>query len=141
MIDASLEDISIMGCDRVVELVMTIQHPGEVAKILSALDTENRVRTFHLLYQGVAPKEIADRLEMTRSALQPYFSDFKDADLVNIDGKEYVFTEKGEKVYQILEEIDKLHTDLSELQEFLIENPEVIPEEVLEEIEKRKEEE
>ena len=120
--------------------LMSIEHPDKVAEILSALDTANRVWTFQLLHQGVAPKEIADELDVTRSALQPYLTDFKDADLVEVEGKQYVFTERGEKIYQLLEEVDKLHQDLSDLQQFLIDNPDVVPEEVLDEIEKRRRE-
>jgi DNA-binding transcriptional ArsR family regulator len=123
------------------QLVMTIEHPEQVAEILSALDTENRVRTYHLLHEGSAPKEIAEQLDITRSALQPYLTDFKEAGLVEIEGKTYRFTEKGETLYELLEQVDKLHKDLSELQEFLVENPEVVPEEVLDEVEKRRSEE
>ncbi|WP_197427765.1 winged helix-turn-helix domain-containing protein [Halogeometricum sp. CBA1124] len=120
---------------------MSIEHPDEVAKIMSALDSETRVRTFHLLHQGMSPKDIAEQeLDYTRSGIQPYLNSFKEAGLVEVEGKKYRFTEKGEKVHELLTEFDKLHKDLNELQEFLVENPDVVPDEVLEEIERRRRE-
>ncbi|MFC4359275.1 winged helix-turn-helix domain-containing protein [Halobium salinum] len=127
-----------MDRETCLKLIMSIEHPEEVAQILSALDTPNRVHTFNKLHSDTAPKDIADELDVTRSAIQPYLTDFKEADLVEVSGKEYQFTEKGEKVYQLLEQLDRMFQDLTELQEFLIENPEIIPQEVLDEIERRR---
>lgn len=121
-------------------LLMTVEHPEEVAAVLSALDTPRRVQTYDLLYRGESPKDIAEELEVTRSGIQPYLNDFKDIGLVEIEGKKYRFTEKGEKIHELLNQLDRMHGDLSELQEFLVENPGVIPDEVLDEIERRRRE-
>lgn len=129
-----------MGLEELAHALMSIEHPEEVAEILSALDTTNRVLTYHLLYEEESPTQIAEELDITRSAIQPYLTDFKDSGLVRVEGKEYVFTEKGEKVYQLLEQVDRMHKDLSELQEFLVKNPDIVPEEVLEEIRERRKE-
>jgi len=130
-----------MNRHSVEQLLTVVEHPEKVAELFSALSTERRIRTFHQLFEDTPPKQIADELGVSRSALQPYLNDFKNADLVTVDGKEYVFTSKGEQVYNLIESVDALHSDLSKLQEFLVENPEIIPEEVLKEIEVRKKDE
>lgn len=123
-----------MGVERLLKALMSIEHPDEVAEILSALSSSNRVLTYHWLHEGRSPQEIADELGVTRSAIQPYLTDFKEADLVRVEGKTYRFTEKGEQISELLGQLDRMHKDLSELQEFLIKNPNIVPEEVLDEI-------
>ena len=118
----------------VLELIHVLDYPEKVAQISSAFSSEKRVRCFDLLYDGVAPPSIAEELGISRSALQPYLNDFKEAELVDVEGKKYVFTEKGESVYRILSSMDVLHRDLSMLEEYLREHPDVIPEDVKEEI-------
>lgn len=119
---------------------MPIQHPEKNAELFSALSTYNRLQTFTQLRAGNTPKEISDELGVTRAAIQPYINDFKDLGIIQSEGKSYRVTDKGETVYEILDQIDQIHTELSELQEYLIENPEVVPEEVLEEVRQRREE-
>ena len=133
-----------MDRETVCKLIMGIEHPDAVAAIFSALDTENRVRTFEMLYEGKSPKQITGDggvLPISRSAIQPYLTDFKETGLVEIEGKEYHVTERGETVYELVQQVDTLYNDLTELQEFLIENPEVVPDAVLDEIERRRENE
>ncbi len=130
-----------MTPEELTNLLMAIEHPDDVAAILSALDTTRRVQTYDRLYRGESPQDIAEELEVTRSGIQPYLNDFKEVGLVEIRGKKYEFTEKGEKIHELLNQLDRLHGDLSELQEFLVENPGVIPDEVLDEIERRRREE
>lgn len=129
-----------MTPEQFTNLLMAIEHPDDVADILSALDTTRRVQTYDLLYRGESPQDIAEELEVTRSGIQPYLNDFKEVGLVEIQGKQYRFTEKGEKIHELLNQLDRMHGDLSELQEFLVENPGVIPDEVLDEIERRRRE-
>jgi len=124
-----------MEKERLLRLLTVLNSPEKVAEVFSALSSEKRVRTFDLLYQGWAPKEIAEELELTRSALQPYLNDFKESGMLDMEGKKYVFTEKGEQVHKVMESMDSMDKDLSKLEQFLIENPRVVPEEVLEELE------
>jgi len=127
-----------MEKETVLRLLTVLNRPEKVAEVFSALSSELRVRTFDLLYQGWSPQEIADEVDRTRSALQPYLNDFKETGMVDMEGKTYVFTEKGEQVHRILENMDSMHKDLSKLEQFLIENPSVVPEEVLDELEERR---
>jgi hypothetical protein len=68
----------------------------------SANPYENRVETFHGLFLGESAAEIAERLGASRSALQPYVNDFKDADLLVREGHGYRFTEKGRADHDVL---------------------------------------
>lgn len=129
-----------MNGEDVLRLLMALENPGFDAEIFSALSTENRLQTFHLLYKGWSPAEITEELGLSRSALQPYMNDFRETGLIKSVGKKYVFTEKGEAVHDVVVQVDQMHNDLSELQQFLIENPEVVPEQVLEEIDRYREE-
>jgi predicted transcriptional regulator len=111
-----------------------LENPERVAALLSALGSENRIRTFDSLYQGTEPKRIAEELDVNRSALQPYFNDFKEQGLIRVEGRTYIFTRKGEHIHQVLMQLDNIETDFTALEEFLRENPEVIPRDVIEEI-------
>jgi len=120
-------------------LSMSIERREKVAALFSAFSTENRLTAFERLHNGDSTKVIADDLGISRSSLQPYINDFKELDLIRVDGKTYVFTEKGESVYDLLLQVDQMYENLSELQEFLVDNPELVPDSVLDEIRRRKE--
>ena len=123
---------------RVKTLVMSIDHSESVAALFSALSSENRLTTYRRLRDGDSPKQIAEDLRISRSSLQPYVNDFKELGLIRVEGQTYVFTEKGESVYNLILQVDRMFEDLSELQQFLVENPELVPDQVLDEIRRRR---
>lgn len=67
------------------------------AEILSTLSSYNRIYTFTHIEEK-EPREIAQELEVTRNALQPYITDWKELDLVQVENGEYYYTERGEAV-------------------------------------------
>lgn len=80
-----------------------LQTPANILK--SVCQTQERLYTFLQLYEGKAPKHIAQDLDITRSALQFYIDDWKDQDLIYVDGKDYLYTEKGRGLVEELEQI------------------------------------
>jgi len=85
-----------------------LQTPADILK--SVCQTQERLYTFLQLYEGSSPKHIAQDLDITRSALQFYIDDWKEHDLIYVDGKDYIYTEKGEKLVEELDQIiDRLN--------------------------------
>jgi len=111
-----------------------IDRPEEIADALNSLSTQRRLQTFEHLFHGTPPQEIAEELDVARPTIQPYINDFKQRDWIAKTGRSFSVTPKGEAVYQLLEAFDDTEQDYTQLQEFLKENPETIPAEVLEEL-------
>lgn len=63
-----------------------LQHTADLFK---ALSTEKRLQTYLQLCQGKAPQQIAEELDVSRQALQPYINDFKNTGLIKKTGKTY----------------------------------------------------
>lgn len=83
---------------------MTQNHSlEETAYILNSVSSYNRLYTF-LNIEDKEPKHIADDLDLTRNALQHYIEDWKDIELIETKGNKYLYTEKGERVREFLEE-------------------------------------
>lgn len=79
----------------------------EIAAVLKALNSENRLKTFVSLAEEESPKEIADDLDVTRSALQHYIDDFKELGLVETEGKKYEVTDFGENILNNIKRIQE----------------------------------
>lgn len=93
---------------------MGLENWERTAATLKALGSVNRLKTFYRLKNGTPPKEIADELGISRAAMQPYINDFKENQLLVTDGKEYVITERGEQIAELVEEVDHVPEGLSE---------------------------
>ena len=84
-------------------------NPDDLSPSADVLKTvcqsQERLYTFIQLQKGKSPKHIAQDLDITRSALQFYIDDWKDQDLIYVDGKDYLYTDKGEELVKELEQI------------------------------------
>jgi len=73
--------------------------------VLKSLSGEKRLTSYYLLAEGVHPKDIADRFDNTRQGVQRYIQSWKENDLIRSEGNDYVFTEKGERVLEIVQQM------------------------------------
>lgn len=111
-----------------------LEHTEQLSEIFSALSTERRIHTFEALIHSRKPADAARELDVARSTVQPYIDDFKDLEWITKINGSYQPTAKGNAVYKAMQALDDNHGEYTELQEFLRENPGVIPDEVMNEI-------
>lgn len=90
---------------------MDLEYTQEVSDIFDAIRSRKRLRVFLHLSEGTPPKQFLDQdqeLDITRSTVQSYINDLKDTGLVETEGKEYLLTEKGEEIRQIINSVDSV---------------------------------
>ena len=69
----------------------------EAAEIFNSVSSYNRLYTY-LNLGSQKPMEICDDLDLTRSAMQYYLDDWKELQLISIEGNEYYYTSKGVEI-------------------------------------------
>ncbi|MCU4753464.1 hypothetical protein OB919_15980 [Halobacteria archaeon AArc-curdl1] len=95
----------------------------EVARHWKSLSTLKRVKVFLYLSEGVPPSQFLEEdedLDVTRPTIQDYINDFKELDMIEKQGRNYVVTEKGEEFEDLLEDTERVlkDRDRQELEEF-----------------------
>lgn len=88
---------------------MDWNYDDRMAEVTDAFSSERRIQAYALLAEGSDAPEIADRLDLSRSGLQPYLADYQETGLVEQEERgEYVLTEKGEEVYDWLDDLETI---------------------------------
>jgi|APHM01.1.fsa_nt_gi Predicted transcriptional regulator len=111
-----------------------LDDPEHLAQIFSALSTQRRIKTLEGLIAGKTPTEIADDLNVSRPTIQPYLNDFRELNWIEKTGRSFSITAQGNAVYDTISALDQSRTNYEELQQFLKDNPGVVPAEVLDEL-------
>lgn len=69
----------------------------DLADVFNSLSSYNRLYAY-LHIGDKQPKHIGYDLDVTRNALQHYIDDWKELDLIDIEGKKYHYTERGKEI-------------------------------------------
>lgn len=87
---------------------MELKRRGMISEVLEAVGSGKRLGALEEITQGTPAKEIHEHIDASRSGVQHFINDFKDADLVTApeDGQ-YDLTEKGEVVVDMLTRLDE----------------------------------
>lgn len=75
-------------------------------EVLEALGNWKRLAALEQITQGVPGKDIHKNIDASRSGVQHFINDFKDADLITTEDGHYELTAKGEVVVQALSDLD-----------------------------------
>ena len=76
-------------------------------EVLEALGNWKRLAALEQITQGVPGKDIHKNIDASRSGVQHFINDFKDADLITTEDGHYELTAKGEVVVQTLSDLDE----------------------------------
>lgn len=87
----------------IIELLKTSDLDTAAELLKATASTTNRLYTYLQLYNGEKPKHIAQKLDVTRNALQHYIDDWKELGLLEVEGHRYYYTPKGKVIVQNLE--------------------------------------
>lgn len=78
-----------------------------IEEVLAALGNWKRLAALEQITKGVPAKEIHTHIDASRSGVQHFINDFKDAELVEEADGQYVLTPKGEVVVRTLRALDE----------------------------------
>ncbi|QLG61943.1 hypothetical protein [Halorarum salinum] len=77
-----------------------------IEEVLNALGNWKRLAALEQITKGVPAKDIHKNIDASRSGVQHFINDFKDAELVREEDGTYELTAKGEVVVQMLTDLD-----------------------------------
>jgi hypothetical protein len=77
-----------------------------LSRIFSTFDSGQRIDSFILLSEGKTAKEVSEALDISRSTLQNYISDYKEENYLGKDGNQYQLTTVGEIVRALIRNWD-----------------------------------
>lgn len=89
----------------------------QLSVYFKSLSSYNRIYTFLELHTGTEPKHIAHELDVTRNALQHYIQDWKNLGLIHSEGNEYLFTDEGQDLIQLIKSETSPQTPLTTIEE------------------------
>ena len=75
-------------------------------EVLEAIGNGKRLATLERITHGIAGKDIHKDIDASRSGVQHFINDFKDADLIRTEDEAYMLTAKGEVVVGMLADLD-----------------------------------
>ena len=85
---------------------LDLERRAMIEEVLDALGNWKRLAALEQITKGVPAKDIHKQIDASRSGVQHFINDFKDAELVREEDGQYVLTEKGEVVVRTLRELD-----------------------------------
>lgn len=85
---------------------MELERRRMLEEVLEAIGSGKRLATLEQITQGVPGKNIHKNIDASRSGVQHFINDFKDADLIRMEDGEYTLTAKGEVVVEMLADLD-----------------------------------
>ena len=124
-------------------MALDLKRRSMLEEVLEAIGSGKRLATLEQITQGVPGKDIHKNIEASRSGVQHFVTDFKDAGLITDpeDGK-YELTDKGTVVAEMLSDLDARFEEFEKQQfkGFAYETTLSIEDmkEMLEEVEKQK---
>ena len=87
---------------------MELQRRSMIEEVLEAIGSGKRLAALEQITQGTPAKEIHENIDASRSGVQHFVNDFKDAELItDPEDGQYDLTEKGELVVQMLTDLDE----------------------------------
>ena len=75
-------------------------------EVLEAIGSGKRLATLERITHGIPGKDIHKDIDASRSGVQHFINDFKDADLIRTEDEAYMLTAKGEVVVGMLADLD-----------------------------------
>jgi predicted transcriptional regulator len=75
-------------------------------EVLEAIGSGKRLATLERITHGIPGKDIHKDIDASRSGVQHFINDFKEADLIRTEDGAYVLTAKGEVVVEMLADLD-----------------------------------
>lgn len=84
-----------------------MKHSEMLANMFDVVNTKERLETLNCIAEGVKPKEIPKEVGSSRSGVQHFVNDFKDAGFVETVDREYELTGKGEEFFNWLSLVDE----------------------------------
>lgn len=86
------------------ELELDRRHMLE--EVLEAIGSGKRLAALEQITRGVPAKDVHKNIDASRSGVQHFINDFKDADLVTTEDGHYELTAKGEVIIEMLSQLD-----------------------------------
>lgn len=77
-----------------------------IEEVLEAIGSGKRLATLEQITQSVPGKDIHKNIDASRSGVQHFINDFKDAGLITAEDGQYKLTEKGEVIAEMLADLD-----------------------------------
>ena len=77
-----------------------------IEEVLEAIGSGKRLATLEQITQDVPAKEIHKNIDASRSGVQHFINDFKDAGLIRTEDGKYVLTDKGGVIVEMLADLD-----------------------------------
>lgn len=85
---------------------LDLERRSMIEEVLDALGNWKRLAALEQITKGVLAKDIHNQIDASRSGVQHFINDFKDAELVQEEDGQYALTAKGEVVVRMLRELD-----------------------------------
>jgi predicted transcriptional regulator len=86
---------------------LELKRRAMLEEVLEAVGSGKRLATIEQITQGVPAKDIHKNIDASRSGVQHFVNDFKDAGLITAEDGQYELTTKGEVMVQAISELDK----------------------------------
>ena len=77
-----------------------------IEEVLEAVGSGKRLAALEQITQGVPGKNIHKNIDASRSGVQHFINDFKDAGLITAEDGQYEVTAKGEVIVEMLANLD-----------------------------------
>lgn len=77
-----------------------------IEEVLEAVGSGKRLAALEQITQDVPAKEIHKNIDASRSGVQHFINDFKDAGLITAEDGQYELTAKGEVIVEMLANLD-----------------------------------
>lgn len=85
---------------------LELERIAMIEEVLDAIGNQKRLATLEKLTQGVPASDIHEQVDASRSGVNRFITDFRDADLVRQEEDGHVLTGKGAVVVGMLNEMD-----------------------------------
>jgi len=85
-----------------------LANSDRLSEILQAVSKPAKMQVFLLLYHGLEPSEIQDKVDVSGSTVHNYVNELEDADLVVHSSDGYSLTWQGEYVLAMLENLSTM---------------------------------
>lgn len=90
---------------------LDLERIAMIEEVLDAVGNRKRLATLEKLTQGVPASDIHEQVDASRSGVNRFITDFKDADLVRQEEDGHVLTGKGAVVVETLNELDEMFAE------------------------------
>lgn len=85
---------------------LKLQRRSMIEEVLETIGSGKRLATLEQITRGVPGKDIHKNIDASRSGVQHFINDFKDAGLITSEDGQYELTDKGEVIVEMLADLD-----------------------------------